>query len=94
MDKNFRFNCQTHVSDWLEEPGFNPETAYFGGHNVGRYNAHMFYWLAGKGDQYRIIGGQAWPWSIKNQIGPSYGFGSSKGYKPDWRKNNPDGYTD
>jgi hypothetical protein len=54
----------------------------------------MFYWLSGKGDQYRIIGGQAWPWSIKNQIGPSYGFGSSKGYKPDWRKNNPDGYTD
>ena len=82
------------VSDWLEEPGFNPETADFGGHNVGRYYAHMFYWLSGKGDQYRIIGGQAWPWSIKNQIGPSYGFGSSKGYKPDWRKNNPDGYTD
>ena len=81
------------VSDWLEEPGFNPETADFGGHNVGRYYAHMFYWLSGKGDQYRIIGGQAWPWSIKNQIGPSYGFGSSKGYKPDWRKNNPDGYA-
>ena len=55
----------------------------------------MFYWLSGKGDQFRIIGGQAWPSSSRDghEIGPSYGFGRTEGYLPDWRKNNPDGYT-
>ena len=79
--------------DWLEDPDFDPRTADYGGHNVARYYAHMFYWLSGKGDQFRIIGGQAWPWTIKHQIEPSYGFGKTEGYLPDWRKNNPDGYT-
>lgn len=79
--------------DWLPEPGFDPRRAPYGGHNVARYVAHSFYWLMGAADQYRIIGGQAWPWSSPNQIGPSYGFGQGEGYVPDWRKGNPDGYA-
>ena len=67
--------------------------APYGGHGVARYVAHMFYWLCGKGDEFRLIGGQAWPWSSANQIGPSYGFGHSEGYLPNWRKNNPDDYA-
>ena len=48
---------------------------------------------AAEGEEYRIIGGQAWPWTSPNQIGPSYGFGSTNGYQPDWRKHNQDGYA-
>ena len=62
-------------------------------HDQARYVAHMFYWLCGKGEEYRIIGGQAWPWSHPSQIGPSYGFASERGYLPDWRKQNRDGYA-
>ncbi|MEE2658859.1 MAG: phytanoyl-CoA dioxygenase family protein [Candidatus Latescibacterota bacterium] len=79
--------------DWLADPDFDPATAYYGGHNVARYTAHMFWWLSGKGNDYRIIGGQGWPWRTENQIGPSYGYGATQGYMPDWRKTNPDGYT-
>ena len=52
----------------------------------------MFWWLQGKGDEYRIIGGQGWPFRTPNQIGPSYGYGRPTGYRPDWRRN-PDGYA-
>lgn len=79
--------------DWIVEPTFDFQTAYYGGHNQARYVAHLFYWLAGRGDEYRVIGGQAWPWSSKNQIGRSYGFASPRGYRPDWRKGNQDGYA-
>jgi hypothetical protein len=79
--------------DWIAEPDFDPHSAYYGGHNVARYAAHMYYWLCGKGDEYRILGGQAWPWRTENQIGPSYGFGATDGYLPDWRKGNADGYS-
>ena len=79
--------------DWIIKPEFDFQSAYYGGHNQARYVAHMFYWLCGQGDAYRIIGGQAWPWISPNQIGPSYGFGSSGGYRPDWRKHNQDGYA-
>ena len=79
--------------DWITEPEFDFQRAYYGGHDQARYVAHMFSWLCGKGDDYRIIGGQAWPWSHPNQIGPSYGFGSERGYRPDWRKLNQDGYA-
>ncbi len=79
--------------DWITEPDFDFQRAYYGGHNQARYVAHMFYWLCGKGDEYRIIGGQAWPASHPNQIGPSYGFASERGYQPDWRKQNRDGYA-
>ena len=79
--------------DWIIEPDFDFQTAYYGGHGVARYIAHMFYWLCGKGDQFRIIGGQAWPWATENQIGPSYGFGRTEGYLPNWRQNNHDDYA-
>ncbi|MBI4553933.1 MAG: phytanoyl-CoA dioxygenase family protein [Candidatus Latescibacteria bacterium] len=79
--------------DWITEPTFDFRTVSYGGHGTARYVAHMFYWLCGKGKEYRIIGGQAWPWSSKNQIGPSYGFGKTEGYLPNWRKNNPDDYA-
>ena len=81
------------VRDWVQEADFDFESAYYGGHGDARYAAHMFYWLCGKGDQYRLVGGQAWPWTSPNQIGPSYGFGNTEGYLPDWRKNNPDDYA-
>ena len=79
--------------DWIIEKNFDFHTADYGGHNSARYAAHMFYWLCGKENEYRIIGGQGWPWSTQNQIGPSYGFGVTEGYLPDWRKTNQDGYT-
>ena len=79
--------------DWIIEPGFDFSTADYGGHNVARYFAHMFYWLCGKGDKFRTLGGQSWPWKSPNQIGPSYGFGTTEGYLPDWRQANVDGYT-
>ena len=79
--------------DWKQEPEFDLQTAEYGGHGVARYVAHMFYWLCGMGDEFRLIGGQAWPWSSVNQIGPSYGFGHKEGYLPNWRKNNPDDYA-
>jgi len=77
--------------DWIVEPDFDFRTAYYGGN--ARYAAHMFYWLCGRADEYRIIGGQAWPWRTENQIGPSWGFGRTKGYLPDWRDGNRDGYS-
>ena len=81
------------VRDWIFEDDFNFHTAYYGGHQQARYSAHMFYWLCGMDDQFRIVGGQGWPWSTANQIGPSYGFGASQGYVPDWRRQNRDGYA-
>ncbi|MXY99830.1 phytanoyl-CoA dioxygenase family protein [Candidatus Poribacteria bacterium] len=79
--------------DWQQAPDFDFQTAEYGGHGIARYVAHMFYWLCGKGDEFRLIGGQAWPWSSVNQIGPSYGFGHTEGYLPNWRKDNPDDYA-
>ena len=79
--------------DWIVEEDFDFQSAYYGGHGTARFYAHMFYWLCGKGDQFRIIGGQAWPWQSENQIGPSYGFDAEEGYQPNWRKDNPDGYA-
>ena len=79
--------------DWIVDPDFDFHTAYFGGHDTARYAAHMFYWLCGKGNEYRIIGGQGWPWRTENQIGPSWGYGRTEGYLPDWRNGNQDGYA-
>jgi hypothetical protein len=79
--------------DWVAEADFDPATAHYGGHEVARYVAHMYYWLCGKGDEYRIIGGQGWPWRTQNQIGPSYGYDVTEGYLPDWRNGNVDGYS-
>jgi len=79
--------------NWIVEEGFDFQSAYYGGHGTARYYAHIFYWLCGKGDQFRIIGGQGWPWQTENQIGPSYGFDVAEGYQPNWRRDNPDGYA-
>jgi len=79
--------------DWIIEPNFDFSTVEYGGHGVARYVAHMMYWLCGRGDEFRTIGGQAWPWSGPRQIAPSYGFGATEGYLPDWRKANDDGYA-
>lgn len=87
------WRTEAPVRDWIVEPDFDFQDAYYGGHGSARYHAHMFYWLCGKGDQYRIIGGQGWPWKTENQIGPSYGFGKSEGYLPNWRRDNPDDYS-
>ena len=80
------------VRDWIIEDDFDARTAYFGGHNTAIYTAHMYYWLCGKGDDFRVVGGQGWPWSTLQQIGPSWGCcdGEREGrgaYVPDWRTN-------
>lgn len=79
--------------DWITEPEFDPHDADYGPHEINRYVAHMFSWLCGKGEEFRLIGGQAWPWNHPNKIGPSYGFGSTEGYVPDWRREGHDGYA-
>ncbi len=79
--------------DWIIEDDFDFQTAYYGGHATARYYAHIFYWLCGKGNEYRITGGQSWPWQTQNQIGPSYGYAAKEGYLPNWRKDNRDGYA-
>ena len=78
--------------NWLTEPALDLRTANFGGHHDARYFAHMYYWLCGRGEQFRVIGGQGWPWSTPNQIGPSYGFEVAEGYVPHWRRNR-DGFA-
>lgn len=74
--------------DWIVEHDFDFHKIYYGGHILARYVAHMLYWLCGKGDEFRVVGGQSWPWSTKNQIGPSYGYGATEGYIPDWKNSN------
>jgi hypothetical protein len=79
--------------DWIHQREFDERTAHFGGHEQARYAAHMYYWLCGRGDAFRTLGGQAWPWRSANQIGPSPGFAPSAGYRPDWSGSRPDGYA-
>jgi hypothetical protein len=79
--------------DWKVEPDFDFEQAQYGGHGVARYVAHMMYWLCGRGDEFRIVGGQAWPWRSANQIGTSYGYDASSGYLPNWRRPTHDDYA-
>ncbi len=92
------WRTQDPQRDWIREEDFDTESAYYGGHGSAIYTAHMFYWLCGKGDAYRVVGGQGWPWSTENQIAPSRGYcdgaGSGRGrYIPDWRNGNADGYS-
>ena len=64
--------------DWIVDPDFDFHTADYGGHGTAKHVAHMFFWLCGKADQFRTIGGQAWPYSGShaNQVDSSYGFPS------------------
>ena len=80
--------------DWIVEDNFDLQTAQYGGHGVARYVAHMLYWLCGRGEEFRIIGGQAWPWRSTNQIGKSYGFDAKAGYLPNWRRPAHDDYAE
>lgn len=79
--------------DWITEDDFSFHTAYYGGHRLAIFAAHMFYWLCGKDDEYRVLGGQAWPWRTPQQVFPSYGFNAKDGYRPDWRRTGPDTFA-
>ena len=72
--------------DWIKDPTFDFHRTNYGGHGEARYVAHQFYWLCGKGNQFRTMGGQSWPYSgsSHNAIGPSYGFDRQAGHSPDW----------
>ena len=87
------WRTETPKRDWIIEKEFNFSDAFYGGHLSARYVAHMCYWLSGKGDEFKLIGGQAWPWKSKNQIGPSYGFNSKNGHLPDWNWLTEDNYS-
>ena len=60
--------------DWIPQPGFDLQTAFYGPREVNRFVAHMLFWLWGMADDFRIVGSQGWPDSNENQIHPSYGF--------------------
>ena len=63
--------------DWIREPDFDFAAADYGEH--GQRSARMFYWLCGKVNEFRSIGGQGWPFPYgqhTNQMGKSYGFPS------------------
>ena len=79
--------------DWIVEDDFDFHTAYYGGHRQAIFVAHMFYWLCGRDDDYRVIGGQAWPWRTPQQVFPSYGYNAKEGYRPDWRRTGPDTFA-
>ena len=66
--------------DWIVEADFDFQTARYAGHTVSHRIAHMFYWLCGKADKFRTLGGQAWPYSDSNNnmIGRPYGFPSEQ----------------
>ena len=60
-------------------------------HGVAKFVASMLFWLWGRPpSEYRLIGGQAWPWSCQEQIGRSYGYPDDRAdqvvysYGPDW----------
>ena len=71
--------------DWIVEPEFDFQTASYSGHHPARYYAHMFYWLCGKSDEFRTMGGQSWPNSQISAIGKPYGFPPGGGRVPDWK---------
>ena len=79
--------------DWITQEVFDFHSADYGTHGQAIFVAHMFYWLCGKGDEFRVIGGQAWPARRKAQMFPSYGFNAKEGYRPDWRRSGPDTFA-
>ena len=79
--------------DWIQRADFDPRRADYGVHSVARYAAHIYAWLCGRGDDYRLVGGQGWPAYDIDQAGPAYGYASAGGYVPDWRKDNDDDYA-
>ena len=92
-------NSTLLLEDWfIEQVALNPQVSgvlrsllgknvglpVLIGHHAARYIGHMFYWLCGKGDEYRLIGGQAWPHVTPRQIARAYGFEKAEGYLPNW----------
>ena len=69
--------------DWIIEPDFDLHTANYGGHGTAKLVARKLYWLCGKADEFRTMGGQSWPYSGSqaSQIHKSYGFPSGP---PQW----------
>jgi hypothetical protein len=67
--------------DWLPDPEFDPQTADYALHAPTFRQqfrdccdaAEMFFWLCGKADAFRLMGGQAWPMPA-NYAGRPYGF--------------------
>ena len=50
--------------DWVHEPSFSLEEAFYGGHGVARFVAESYFWLWGSSaPEYSLIGGQAWPYT-------------------------------
>jgi hypothetical protein len=69
--------------DWRIEPDFDFHGADYGGHVHAKHVAQTFFWLCGKGHEFRTLGGQSWPYSGSraNQVDTSYGFPSDP---PNW----------
>ena len=78
--------------DWIIDPDFDMATAdytlggakFYGNDFTFRQqhrdcydNAEMYFWLCGKSDKFRAIGGQAWPKGKTNFMGKPYGV-------PEW----------
>ena len=67
--------------DWLVDPEFDPARADYTLHSPTFRQqfrdcfdaAEMFYWLSGKSDEFRLIGGQGWPIPA-NFMDQPYGF--------------------
>ena len=67
--------------DWIIEPDFNFEAADYGPNRF--QSAHMFYWLCGKKEEFRWIGGQGWP--LRYGRGPNYKpYGAPSAPPGDW----------
>ena len=67
--------------DWIIESDFNFEAADYGPNRF--QSAHMFYWLCGKKEEFRWIGGQGWP--LRYGRGPNYKpYGAPSAPPGDW----------
>jgi hypothetical protein len=81
------FRLQAPQRDWIIEPEFDFATADYSlpapyawmREQFKECNdaARMFYWLCGKSDEFRLIGGQGWPIAVRWNDGRTpYGFPS------------------
>ena len=67
--------------DWIIEPDFDFEAADYGPNRF--QSAHMFYWLCGKKEEFRWIGGQGWP--LRYGRGANYKpYGAPSAPPGDW----------
>jgi hypothetical protein len=78
--------------DWIQEPDFSFRTANYALKGAPTFRqqfqdgydaARMFFWLCGRADEFKLMGGQGWPIPanyLDFQEGP-YGFPNT----PTWR---------